>query len=107
MRKTIRVPLRGEVRFSSLVAPESENSAGVGTLQDASTGGVCFTTDKRLFPGDSIELSINSGGAKIVVKGTVMHVQGHERGVAVGISFDIDDPETEDALQELATLGQE
>jgi len=107
MRKTFRALQGGEVRFRSLAASEPESSSGVGTLQDASTGGVCFTTDKRLLPGDRIELSITSGAAKIAVKGTVMHVQGHERGVAVGISFDIDDPETEDALQMLATLEQE
>ena len=95
------------MRFRSLASSVSEGCSGVGTLQDASTGGVCFITDKRLFPGARLELSITSGGAKITVKGTVMHVQGDERGAAVGISFDIDDPETENALQELATLGQE
>jgi hypothetical protein len=107
MRKTIRVQQRGEVRFRSLAASESESSAGAGTLQDASTGGVCFITDKGLFPGDRIEMSISSGGARIAVKGTVMHTHGHGKGIAVGIRFDIDDPETEEALHELATLGQE
>jgi len=107
MRKTFRAPQRGEVRFRSLVASEAESITGVGMLQNASTGGICFTTDKRLVPGACIELIIDSNCARIVVKGTVMHIQEHEEGFAVGIRFEIDDPETEDALQMLAMLGEE
>jgi hypothetical protein len=107
MRTTFRTPQQGEVRFRSLVAPDSESISGVGTLQDASTGGVCFITDKRLLPGAQIELSIGSYDARIEVKGIVMHTRENDQGLTVGVRFDVDDPETEDALQMLAMLEQE
>ena len=107
MRTTFRASLKGEVRFKTLFPSGSEGISGVGMLQNASTGGLCFTTDMRLSPGARIELYINSNAAGIAVKGTVMHIRECGEGLDVGIRFDIDDPETEDALQMMLAMPEQ
>ena len=107
MRATYRARLQGYVHFTARSAPDSETADGEGRLQNASTSGVCFTTDNRLALGDLLELTVLSDETKIVFNGEVVHIEESEKEFIVGVRFDIDQPDTEESLQMLAILGQE
>jgi hypothetical protein len=106
MRTSIRTPAEGLVQFTACSDPGSEATSGEGRLQNTSTGGVCLITDKRLNPGDTIELTVMSFDEKNVFRGDVAHTEESKLGYVVGVRFDIDHPETEESIMKLATLGE-
>ncbi len=80
---------------------------GEGRLQNASTGGVCFTTQNRLSPRAFIEMTVVAHGEQFLFKGEIIRVEESENGFNVGVRFNLDDPDTEQSLQMFATLGQD
>ena len=57
-RETSRFPLHEEVRYRVLNA-KGDKLSGVGKTLDMSSGGIRFSTEERLHPGRSVELSVN------------------------------------------------
>jgi hypothetical protein len=107
MRTTYRSQLEGSVQFTLPPTPESESVCGEGRLQNTSTGGICFETDKRVTPGDPIELTVFTCGSRIVFRGEVVRVEESKSGFIVGVRFDIDQADTEESLLMFAALGEE
>jgi hypothetical protein len=106
MRTSIRTPTEGLVRFMVRSDPASDTTSGEGRLQNTSTGGMCLITDKRLTPGDTIELTVIASDEKNVFRGDVAHTEESKLGYVVGVRFDIDNPETEESIKRLAALGE-
>ncbi len=105
MRTTIRASLEEHVRFTAVSSTAFEPVSGEGVVQNLSTGGICFITDRRLVPGQLLELTFTSSGEVFLFRGEIVRSGESGEGFIVGVRFDTSHPETEESLQKLASLG--
>ena len=84
-----RFPVEQEVRYRALVGQQVRET-GAGKTINISSGGVCFTTQKRLATGMAVELSITwpvllreSCHLKLMVHGSVIRSSAEEAVLAI------------------------
>ena len=58
-RRTSRLPIRQEVRYSVLGERKKTEQIGLGSTLNMSSGGVLFTTESVLPEGERIELAVS------------------------------------------------
>ncbi|HEX9024268.1 MAG TPA: PilZ domain-containing protein [Geobacteraceae bacterium] len=105
MRTTLRASLEARVRFTAIGGVSFEPISGEGVVQNLSTGGLCFVTDKRLTPGEVVELTFSANGETFLFRGEIVRSGESGGGYMAGVRFDAGHPETEESLQKLASLG--
>ena len=84
MRQFIRHPIEIPLEYQLLDPP---SDLGVTDMKNVSVGGLCFSTGKRLTPGQRIQISIGVCEPSFQTVGEVMWCRTHEEGFETGISF--------------------
>ncbi len=105
MRTTLRASLEERVRFTAISSAALEPVSGEGVMQNLSTGGLCLITDKRLTPGEIVELTFSSCGETFLFRGEIVRCGVSGEVFMAGVRFDAVHPETEESLRKLASLG--
>lgn len=91
-RSTQRMPIELAVRYKVFGGKRRRTvtHAGAGTTLDMSSGGICFTIERALPHGESVELSVSwparLHGAvplKLVIVGRLVRVEGSRAAVSI------------------------
>lgn len=89
-RSSNRMPIEREVRYKVLGGKKSVKQVGLGRTLNMSSGGVLFTTETPLPPGERVEISVswpaqlnNTLPLKLVAMGRLVRAEESQAAVSV------------------------